>query len=102
MEVQMMHSLSAFFSRIDNKTETVSSNPQLLSQFWHQSCHSAQHFCFCPFIQQRTNMLFGDQQHMGWGNRINIPESQKVIIFIYCITRDLMLGDLTENTVRQS
>ena len=45
-------------------------------------------------------MLFGDQQYMVGATGL-LSRKAKVIIFINLHHKDLMLGDLTENTVRQ-
>jgi hypothetical protein len=46
------------------------------------------------------DMLVGDDQDVGWGNRVDIPEGGHSVIGIYRFTGDLSRNDFTEKTFR--
>jgi hypothetical protein len=45
------------------------------------------------------NVLFRHDQDMYGGGRVDIVESNKVVVFVDGLRRNLLRGDLAENTI---
>jgi hypothetical protein len=99
VEVQVTYGLSSFFAAVVDNTEAFVQIVFFgdLGGYFKNMSHNAAVFGgdFC----RRSNMLFGNDQHMKRSLRVNILESQNLFIFIDFVRRDFPCGDFAKQTI---
>jgi len=97
----MKNDLPAFFT--DIKNQFVALKPALTRQFPRNSNEMTdQRFVRFLDIRNRWNVFFGNNENVDRRNRINIAESNDLIILIFDGGGSPTVRDVTENTIRQS
>ena len=99
MQMQMIHCLAAIIARVHDDSVTFD---QLLASCdlasrRHQRAHQASIFSNCT--RRRSNMLFGNDQHMSRRLRIDIRKPNAKFIFIDAACWNIPRDDPAEKAV---
>jgi hypothetical protein len=94
VNVQMVHGLSAIITGVDDKSETVVQflrlgyRARLLKKFTEQFFITA----LCNIVY----VLFGNDEYMCWRLRIDIAESEPIVLFLDDFCWNLFIDDFAE------
>ena len=99
--MQMLHALPAFLACVGHDAEALLGNAQLPGKLrYHLYQYMARQLAVLSGqLQEAANVLFRDDQHMLGSLRLQITESNYLIILIDDIRRNLFLSYLAKDTI---
>ena len=99
MKMDMHHFLSSFFSIIYHYPVTLL-EPLLFGHNWSSIKQLAQNLSMpflCSWNSCESVFLFGNDEHMNWSLRINVPKGKDVIILMDNRRWNLLPDDLVKD-----
>ncbi|HWH69145.1 MAG TPA: hypothetical protein VNT26_07155 [Candidatus Sulfotelmatobacter sp.] len=100
MKVKVRHNLAGILTGVCHRSVAGFSYAHGFGYVLHGSKYAAQHGGIVSMqIIHRSEVFFGNYQYMNRGLRLNVVESQHLIIFVNLVGRYLAGDNLTENAV---